>query len=191
MIIDEVVQILEQALGLGADELNWYQMTLRALVIYITALMMVRVGEKRFLGKNTAFDVILGIILGSVVSRAINGSAPLFLTILAGFILVSTHWLFSYVAFRSDRFGDLIKGNKRQLVQDGEIQWKEMAKSNISKEDLMSQVRSEANRDSLDSIQKAYLERSGDISIIRQQQSPKILEVEVADGVQIVRIQIE
>jgi uncharacterized membrane protein YcaP (DUF421 family) len=191
MTINEIAQSLEQVLGLGADELNWYQVSTRALVIYIAALFMVRVGEKRFLGKNTAFDVILGIILGSVVSRAINASASFFVTILAGFILVGVHWLFSYIAFRSDRFGTLIKGSKRQLVQDGEIQWEEMDKSNFSKDDLMSQIRSEANQESLDSIHKAYLERSGNISIIRKQQGPKILEVEVADGVQIVRIQVE
>lgn len=186
-----MVQILEQLLGLGADDLSWYQVSLRALAIYIAALLMVRIGEKRFLGKNTAFDVILGIILGSVVSRAINGSASLFITILAGFILVSAHWVFSAIAFRSDRFGTLIKGSKRQLIRDGEIQWKEMQKSNISKEDLMSQVRSEANQEDLASINKAYLERSGNISLIRNQHGPNILEVEVADGVQTIRIQLE
>jgi uncharacterized membrane protein YcaP (DUF421 family) len=143
------------------------------------------------IGKNTAFDVILGIILGSVVSRAINGSAAFFLTILAGFTLVTAHWLFSYIAFRSDHFGNVVKGSKRQLVQEGEIQWKEMGKSNISKEDLMSAVRMETNRESLDLVRKAYLERSGDISIIRQSKSPKILEVDVKEGVQTIRIQIE
>jgi uncharacterized membrane protein YcaP (DUF421 family) len=189
--MNEIARIFEQILGLGADELNWYQVSMRALVIYIAALLMVRVGEKRFLGKNTAFDVILGIILGSVVSRAINSTASFSLTILAGFILVGAHWLFSVIAFRSDWFGNLIKGRKRQLVQDGEIQWKEMEKSNFSYKDLMSQVRSEANQESLDSIHKVYLERSGNISIIRKQQSSRILEVEVTDGVQIVRIQVE
>lgn len=189
--MNEIIQILDQTLGLSADELTWFQMILRSLVIYLAALVMVRIGEKRFLGKNTAFDVILGIILGSVVSRAINGSAAFFLTILAGFILVLAHWLFSYIAFRSDHFGNVVKGSKRQLVQEGEIQWKEMGKSNISKEDLMSAVRMETNRESLDLVQKAYLERSGDISIIRQSKSPKILEVDVKEGVQTIRIQIE
>jgi uncharacterized membrane protein YcaP (DUF421 family) len=65
---------IPQILGVGSDSLNWYQVALRALIVYIAALIMVRVGEKRFLGKNTAFDVIIGIILGSVVSRAINST---------------------------------------------------------------------------------------------------------------------
>jgi uncharacterized membrane protein YcaP (DUF421 family) len=147
--------------------------------------------EKSAGGWSKVSPVILGIILGSVISRAINSTASFSLTILAGFILVGAHWLFSVIAFRSDWFGNLIKGRKRQLVQDEEIQWKEIEKSNFSYEDLMSQVRSEANQESLDSIHKVYLERSGNISIIRKQQSSRILEVEVIDGVQIVRIQVE
>ena len=189
-MMNDLIQILEGVLGLGADTLNWYQVSVRAFIIYIAALIMVRVGEKRFLGKNTAFDVILGIILGSVVSRAINSSATFFTTILAGFILVGLHWLFAAFAFRSDWFGTLIKGSKRQIVKDGEIDWEQMGKSNISEEDLMSAVRSESNLESLNSVQKAFLERSGNISIIRESRSPKILEVKVENGVQTIRIQI-
>jgi uncharacterized membrane protein YcaP (DUF421 family) len=186
----DLIQILEQLLGLGAESLNWYQVSIRAFVIYIAALVMVRVGEKRFIGKNTAFDVILGIILGSVVSRAINSSATFFLTILAGFVLVGLHWLFAAISFRSDWFGNLIKGTKRQLVKEGEIHWRQMEKGNISREDLMSAVRAESNREDLEGVLKAYLERSGNISIIREAEEPRILEVKVEEGVQTVRIQI-
>ena len=54
------------------------------MVIYVAAVLMVRVGEKRFLGKNTVFDVILGIVLGSVVSRAVTGFSPFFTKLVAG-----------------------------------------------------------------------------------------------------------
>ncbi len=33
---------------------------------------MIRIGEKRVLSKNTAFDVIVGMMLGSMITRAIN-----------------------------------------------------------------------------------------------------------------------
>lgn len=182
---------LQQLLGIGADDLTWYQMAVRSLIIYVAALAMVRVGEKRFLGKNTAFDVILGIILGSVTSRAINGSAGLGPTIVAGFVLVALHWLIAFISFRSDRFGDIVKGSKRLIVEDGEIMWDAMSKSNFSKQDLMSQVRTEASIEDLEKVKKAYLERSGEVSLIKPSGEPKIIEVSVADGVQTVRIQLE
>jgi uncharacterized membrane protein YcaP (DUF421 family) len=181
----------QQFLGIGADDLTWYQMAVRSLIIYVAALAMVRVGEKRFLGKNTAFDVILGIILGSVTSRAINGSAALLATIVAGFVLVALHWLISFISFRSDRFGDIVKGTKRLIVEDGEILWDAMGKSNFSEQDLMSQVRTEGNTEDLGKVQRAYLERSGEVSLIKPSSEPKIIEVSVAHGVQTVRIQLE
>jgi uncharacterized membrane protein YcaP (DUF421 family) len=136
-MLQELGNIIASLLGLEAEDLSITQMALRAIIVYVAALLMVRLGEKRFSGKNTAFDVILGIILGSVVSRAITGSSPFFPTLATGFVLVGLHWLFAMIAFRSDRFGTLIKGSPRMLVKDGEMLWDAMRKSNISRNDLL------------------------------------------------------
>src|SRR3954467_15198928 len=45
--------------------------------------------------RATAFDVILGIMLGSMVSRAIAGTAPFLPTLAASSTLLAVHWLFS------------------------------------------------------------------------------------------------
>ncbi len=162
-----MVTVINELLGLDADELNVMQMAARAVVVYVTALLMLRLGEKRFLGKNTAFDVILGIILGSVVSRAITGSTAFFPTLGAGLVLILLHWLFAVLAFHSDWFGTWIKGNARLLVKDGQIDWTAMRKSSISEKDLISALRSQANISTLDEVQEARLERSGDISVLK------------------------
>jgi uncharacterized membrane protein YcaP (DUF421 family) len=100
-MLEELGGWLRLFLGLDQDELGVGHMALRALVVYVVALMMVRWGEKRFMEKSTAFDVILGVVLGSVVSRAITGQSPFLPTICAGFALVGLHWLFANLAFRS------------------------------------------------------------------------------------------
>jgi uncharacterized membrane protein YcaP (DUF421 family) len=189
--MQEIGDVLEGLLGFGAEDINWYQMGLRALIIYLASLLMVRIGEKRFLGKNTAFDVILGIILGSVVSRAINGSAPFFPTILAGFVLVGLHWLFAALSFRWEEVSGIIKGSDRKIVEDGEILWDSMRKSHIGKNDLLSAVRINAQTEDLQAVKAAYVERSGDISIIKASSGPKILNIDVQEGVQTIRIKLE
>src|SRR3954454_23283480 len=69
-IMDDIEAALRWALGLGTQgkELGMGQMALRAVVLYVVTLLMVRLGKKRFMGQSTAFDVILGIMLGSIVS---------------------------------------------------------------------------------------------------------------------------
>jgi uncharacterized membrane protein YcaP (DUF421 family) len=76
-------------------------MALRTIAIYTFTLAIVRLGSKRFLGQASAFDTIVGIMLGSVMSRAINGSAPFLPTLGAGAVLIGMHWLLALLSFTS------------------------------------------------------------------------------------------
>jgi len=165
--MNEIETLVTQILGLDVDELTIWHMVIRAVVVYMSALLMVRIGEKRFLGKYTAFDVILGIIFGSIVSRAVTGSSEFFPTLAAGLTLVLLHWLFATLSFHFDWFGTFVKGNSKILVKDGKILWDAMRSSHISEKDLMGALRSQANVDKLDEVKEARLERSGDISVIK------------------------
>jgi uncharacterized membrane protein YcaP (DUF421 family) len=111
-------------------------MTLRAVVVYVVTVLMVRLGKKRFMGQSTAFDVILGIMLGSVVSRAITGNAPFFPALAAAAVLLAMHWLLSALASRSHRFGEAVKGKSRLLVRDGVIERQALRRAHMSERDL-------------------------------------------------------
>ena len=115
---------LQTWLGLGRDvgDVGALQMALRTIVIYAFSLLIVRLGNKRFLSEATAFDVVVGIMLGSVMSRAINGSAPFFPTLLGGVVLIGVHWLLGVLAFHASWFGTLVKGSPVLLIKDGNIQ---------------------------------------------------------------------
>ena len=162
---------IEWALGLSLDnkDLNAWQMSLRALIVFTVAIALVRFGDKRFMGNNTALDVMLGIVFGSVVSRAITGNAPFFPTLAAGLVLVLAHWVLSAIAFRSHRFGTMVKGRERTLVKDGVIQWDEMKKAHISEHDLREALRIHGESGDTSKLKSAHLERNGDISIIPRQ----------------------
>ena len=188
--IQEALSGAGRALGLGAEDLGVWQMALRAAVVYVAAVLMIRVGEKRFMGKNTAFDVILGIVFGSVVSRAVTGNAPFFPTLFAGFVLVGLHWVFAAVAFRSDRFGALVKGRERVLVEGGEVRRENMRKSHISERDLREALRLRGQITDPAEAESAHFERSGDISVIPRRREPRVLEISVERGVQTVRVEL-
>ena len=70
--------LMRALLGVGLEEgeLGLVQMSLRAVVVYGATVAMVRLGKKRFMGRSTAFDVILGIMLGSTMSRSSRCSPP-------------------------------------------------------------------------------------------------------------------
>jgi len=161
-----VNDLLNDALGLDAESLGVVQMALRALIIYFVALAFVRIGDKRFLGKNTAFDVVIAIMFGSIMSRAITTAQEFLPIIVAGGVLVALHFVVALAAFHSDRIGTLVKGEERTLVRDGDIRWGEMAAAHITPRDLAGAMRSQGKLEAVSDVHLATLERSGDISVI-------------------------
>ena len=180
---------------IGANEVDpaipIWQLILRTIVIYLVALLVIRIGKRRFMGGYTTFDILLGFVVGSVMSRAITGAVRFIdmLVVVAGLVIL--HWIIATISFYSERFGKIVENTTRKLVIDGEIQKDEMRKSKIGKKDLMEAVRQGANIDSLDRVKTAYLERDGNITIIPHPSEPHIVEVKVEDGVQTVRILFE
>lgn len=167
-MFQQIQSFIDRALGLGLEtkDINVGQMSLRALVVFVLAIAMIRIANKRFMGKNAALDVLLGIIFGSMVSRAITGNAPFLPTIVASLVLVLLHWLSSAIAFHSQWFGTLVKGRDRQLVRDGEIQWKMMKKTHVTEHDLQESLRGNGEQPDVSRVASAHLERNGDISMI-------------------------
>src|SRR6266478_8148406 len=119
--MESVHHYMDMLLGLGSEpkDFTFFQISLRGIIVFLVALVMVRLGDKRFLSKKTAFDAILGFILASMLARAVNGSVAFFPPLGGGFVLVGVHRLLAWLSFRWDAFGVLVKGQTDVLVRDG------------------------------------------------------------------------
>ncbi len=137
-------------------DLTFLQVSIRGIVVFIAALVMVRLSSKRSLAEKTAFDAVLVVIIGSMLARVINGSEAFFPTLGTGF---------------SHAFGFLVKGTPAVLVENGRLERKNMFWNHISEHDLEEDMRLEAKTEDLSKIKVARVERSGDISFIKTAQS--------------------
>jgi uncharacterized membrane protein YcaP (DUF421 family) len=167
----EVLRAFADAwLGLSAskaEELSTLQVCLRALVVYLVLIGYVRFAKKRFLGEATGFDAILVIVIGSIASRAISGTAP-FITSLAGtFALVLMHWIISYLTRNSPLLSYITKGKDTVLIRNGKVDLKALAASHMSEDDLAEDLRQEGI-ETPKQAKTARLERSGKLSVIRK-----------------------
>lgn len=186
--VEEAAKLLLGA-GLESQDIGVWQMVLRASTVYAATLAMVRLGKKRFMGKATAFDVILGIMLGSIVSRAITGNAPLLPALASAAALIALHSVLSRIACRWRGFGEAIKGRPRVLVRDGRKDEDALWTTHLTDRDLEEDLRRHGMT-GIDGVAEARLERNGDISIVKAERPPKVVTVAVADGVQTVRIEL-
>lgn len=183
--------VLESILGLNADELNAGQMAVRAVLTFAVTVAIVRMGHKRLFGKATAFDLVVAIMVGSVMSRAITHTYGLFAVWLAGLVLIVLHGLMAALAYRFHRFGPVVKGRPSLLVEDGKVHQDAMRAGHVSRFDLDQAIREAGDEPDPSQVRLAYLERDGSISVVPRKGQPRILEVAVENNVQVVRIALE
>ncbi len=159
-------------LGLNVEpkDLSFTQISIRGVIILLISLAIIRTGNKRSLAEKTAYDAVLIVILASVLSRAINGSAAFFATIGASIVMVLLHRMMGWIAARSHAFGIIIKGQPSVLVENGQVLWEKMRRHSISAHDLEEDLRSTAMTEDIGKIRIARLERSGAISFIKKDQ---------------------
>ncbi len=143
------------------------QVAARAAVIYVAGVAIIRVGKSRLLSRATPLDVILGFILGSLLSRGITGHSSISDTIVASAVLVAVHWGFTGIAFRWPWFESLTKGHAYVLVDRGKLRTANMRQSHVTPEDLSEAMRLQGIG-TLEEVDCAYKERNGEVSVIRR-----------------------
>lgn len=153
-------------IGQGADNPNWWQMTTRGFLCFIFAVALIRGTGKRIFGKNTAIDIVISVIIGSNISRAITGNAPFVATLVTTTALLIFYLILIHIAQRFPRISEWLKGQETQLIRDGETISPAMKIRGVGPGDLEEAMRLQGHAPDIDAIQEAYMERNGTISII-------------------------
>ncbi len=172
-------------------ELTIVQILTRTIIVYGVALLLIRLGKRRFLGGYSAFDILMGFVVGSIPSRTITGRENLFSASVVIATLMVIHYAISYVTYHYNKASRIVKNEERQLIKDGEIDKIAMEKSKLGKNDLLQALRKKGNVETPDDVKSAYLERDGSITVIPKRRPPNILEIKVEDGVQTVIVSLE
>jgi uncharacterized membrane protein YcaP (DUF421 family) len=166
----EILDALTGALGIGQEvkDLAAWQLILRAIVVYGFSLLLVKAAKKRFMGKNSALDFVVVVILGSVISRAINGTAPFGPTLAAAIAIVVVHRIVCWFSTRVPAIGRFVEGEAYFLMRNGEIDWRAMRAHDMTKRDLESAVRQQLHADDFSQVECILLEPNGKLSVVKK-----------------------
>ena len=162
---------VDHLLGLNVDvgDLDFSQMACRTLVVFTWALLLARLADRRLLGHIAGFDIVVLVVLGSVLSRGINGQAAFFPTLGASALLVGLHHVVATVALHSHRFSCLVKGKPKVLVRDGRVDEDALRATKITRDDLEENLRLHGGVTDLARVAEARLERNGSVSVVKKQ----------------------
>src|SRR3954447_9357628 len=104
----------------GADaQLAWWQGCARAVVVFAYGLALVRIAGRRVFGRWAALDIVVAIVVGSNLSRALTGNAPLLGTLVATTLLMALHRVLAPAAARSPCLSKLVEGPAIDLARNG------------------------------------------------------------------------
>jgi uncharacterized membrane protein YcaP (DUF421 family) len=146
-------------------DVSWLQECARAALIFAYGYAAVRLVGRRVFGKWAALDIIISLVIGSNLSRALTGNAPLWGTLAATTLLLGIHWLLAQLAARSSRLSHLIEGHPVRLARDGRPDLANLRRWSISEADVNEALR-QRGLARLEDSQDLVLEPSGRVNVL-------------------------
>ncbi len=154
------------------DQISVWQVVARTVVVYVLALLIIRFGKRRFMGNFSAVDILLGFVVGSIMSRGITGSISILNMLVVLAILFGLHWGIATISYHWKGFAATIDNDPRELINDGEIDKDAMNKSKITEAELARALREKGHVESAKNVRSAKLEPDGEITVIAKEKSP-------------------
>jgi uncharacterized membrane protein YcaP (DUF421 family) len=154
--------------------LAWWEFPLRAAVVYVFLLLLLRLSGKRQVGQLAPFDLVLLLVLSNAVQNSMNGGDN---SITGGLVLASSlvglNWLVGWLTYRNKALESLIEGRPTILIHDGRINHRAMRRVQMTKHELEAALRASGCAGP-EEVRFAVLENNGQVTVIpREHQPPK------------------
>lgn len=157
---------INEILGQG-ENLSALQMSARTLLLFLVLLIFLRIAGVRTFTKKSSFDNTIMIMLGAIMSRAVVGASPILPVIAACFTLVVVNRGVAWLCASIPAIEVLVKGHKTVLFEKGQINENTRKGVLISEGDIHESLRMLTNKDSLEGISQIFLEKNGEISVVK------------------------
>lgn len=171
ILLEREVKVMDKFFGWS--ELFDYDLYLRGILITIYAILLFRANSARLFGNHSPLDFIIYIILGAVLGEAIVNNIPLLPSMIVCALIVFIHRFLAFLTYKSHRMGHYIKGDKMCLVKNGKYIEKNISCCRITPRDILQALRLQYGLESISTVKKATLERSGEISFIFNEKKPR------------------
>jgi uncharacterized membrane protein YcaP (DUF421 family) len=143
-----------------------FETILRSAVVYVVVHVGLRLLGRREL-RRPSMPAMVFIFLVTVALREaiVRNDGSVTTGLLAFVTLLALDRLAGSLSNASPRLAEIIVGPVRELLRDGQVDEVELRKAHITKDHLLAAVR-ERGGDDLSRVKRAFLERSGKISVI-------------------------
>ncbi len=139
---------------------------IRSIAVYIFMLIAIRIFGKKELSQLNTADIILILLISNSVQNAMVGSnSSLQGGLVAALVLFVVNFAFKKIMYKSKNITNWVQDKPEILIHDGHIEFKTLAKLEITSEELEEVIR-EHGVEHFTDVRLAMMEIDGNISVI-------------------------
>ena len=143
----------------------WWEIIVRALVVYIALFSALRILGKRELGQLAIHDLVFLLLVSNAVQPAVTGSD---VSLVGGLIVIVTLSLVNLLIARLELFGPLRKillSQPTVVIQNGHYIRSALEREQVDQELVEASIREHGVKD-VSEVELGVLEADGTISIV-------------------------
>lgn len=144
----------------------YLDIVIRSVCVYLFMIIAIRLFGKKELSQLNTADIILILLISNAVQNAMVGSnSSLQGGLVAALVLFVLNFILKKIMYNSKTFADLVQDKPEILIHDGIIDFKALAKLEITSQELEEVIR-EHGVEHFKEVKLAMLEIDGNISVI-------------------------
>lgn len=150
---------------------------LRAFILYIFIIILMRIMGKREIGQLQPFELAITLIIADLIVIPMeNTGVPLINGIIPVLVITFSQMLFSYLTVKHERIQQLMSGVPTVMIRNGKLIEQNLISQNYNITELLEQLRLNGV-DRIQDVECAMLETNGQLSVIlKEMKSPVTVE---------------
>jgi uncharacterized membrane protein YcaP (DUF421 family) len=149
----------------------WWELIVRALLVYAFLLLLLRLTGKRQVGQLAPFDLVLLLVLSNAVQNSMNGGDnSLIGGLISAVTLVLVNLSIGVITHRSKKLEGLIEGRPQVLIHNGMLYQEVMTSARLTHHELHAALR-QGGCACVDDVHMAVLENNGSISVVPRRET--------------------
>ena len=157
--------------GMFEFGMPWWQLVVRAVIVYLVLFALIRLSGKHTLGELSIFDLIVVIVLGSAVRTSLLGNdKSLQGGLMVVVVLLLLDWISTWLATHFTRGDRWLQGRPTLLARDGVLFEDVLKRCKVPRSNFVSSMRKHGCRD-IRMVDLAILEPNGSITVQKREPS--------------------
>lgn len=146
-------------------DISVWEKLVRTVVVYLAIAILIRIGGKRLLAQMNSLDLVVVLLLSNVVQNAIIGPDNSLLGgLLGAAVLIGFNAIIDRIAESGPRMRRLLLGKSSNLVVDGRVDGRALARIGVSPHELNVALRRQG-ADTVNAVKQARIEPGGEILV--------------------------